>query len=221
MTETLRFRRSGSGDPLSSADLLRECGQRLTDPELWKEFQDRFHSTILKFVMRIMWNRFRNDCLEESCDLAQDIYLRLLSNNGRLLRHFNGETDISVKAFLTRVAVSVVSDHFRSIQSDKRRPAEIVSIEEARQGRDKELPGEAQPDLDIASILSWIDVERLMESETDKRNAARNILICKLHYVHEFTVSEIAEFPGFGLKPSAVGTVIQNMRTLMKKRMGR
>src|SRR6185436_19688883 len=107
----------------------------------------------------------------------------------------------------------------RSQQAGKRRPAEIISIEQARE-QGKNLAGEAS-DFDIASILSWIDVERLMESEPDRRHAARNVLICKLHYVDELTVSEIAEFPVFGLNRSAVGTVIQNMRAHLKKRMGR
>jgi RNA polymerase sigma factor (sigma-70 family) len=219
MTETLRFRRADSGGRPSPPDLLRECGERLTDPLLWKEFQAQFHQLILRSVTRIMWNRYRNDCLEEACDIAQDVYLRLLSNNGRLLRSFKGQTDLSARSFLSRVAVSVVSDHFRSQQADKRRPAEIISIEEARQ-QGKTLPGEAA-DLDIASILSWIDVERLMEAEPDRRHAARNVLICKLHYVDELTVSEIAEFPVFGLNRSAIGTVIQNMRSHLKKRMGK
>lgn len=219
MTETLRFRRSGSEDPLSSADLLRECGQRLTDPVLWKEFQARFHKTILTSITRVMWSRFRTDCLEEACDVAQDVYIRLLADKGRLLRSFKGETDLSVKSFLARVTVNIVSDHYRLQRADKRQPADIISIEHARQqGRD--LAGEGA-ELDVASILAWIDVERLMDSESDRRNAARNVLIFKLHYVDGFPVSEIAEFPAFGLKESAIHLVLQNMRTHLKKRMGR
>jgi RNA polymerase sigma factor (sigma-70 family) len=219
MTDTLRFRRTEAAGTLSSADLLRECGQRMTDPILWKQFQDRFHKTILTLVMRVMWNRFRNDCLDEACDLVQDVYMRMLDDNGRMLRSFRGDADFSVKAFLARVVLNVVSDHYRSMVAEKRGPAKIISIEDARdQGMD--LPGEAV-DLDIASILSWIDVERLMESESDRRNAARNILIFKLHYVDGFTVKEIAQFPSFGLKESAIDAVLQSMRSHLKKRMGR
>jgi len=219
MTETLRFRRDEAGGTLSSADLLRECGRRLTDSFLWKEFQNRFHKTIMTFVMRVMWNRFRSDCLEEACDLVQDVYLRMLDNNGRVLRSFKGEAEFSVKAFLARVVLNVVSDHYRTIQAGKRRPAEIISIEQARQqGRD--LSGEAT-DLDIRSILSWIDVERLMESDSDRRNAARNVLIFKLHHVDGFSVQEIAAFPGFGLKESSIHLVLQTMRENLKKRMGK
>jgi RNA polymerase sigma factor (sigma-70 family) len=219
MTDTLRFRRTEAGGTLSSADLLRECGQRMTDPVLWKQFQDRFHKPILTFVMRVMWNRFRNDCLEEACDLVQDVYLRMLDDNGRMLRSFRGDADFSVKAFLARVVLNVVSDHYRAQEAEKRGPAKIISIEDARElGR--ELPGEAI-DFDVASIISWIDVERLMESEPDRKKAARNILIFKLHYIDRFTVKEIAQFPAFGLKESAIDDVLESMRSHLRKRMGR
>jgi RNA polymerase sigma factor (sigma-70 family) len=218
MTDSLRFDRQFEGEPFSSADLLRLCGDRLTDAALWKEFQRRFHETVLTFVMRAMCNAFRNDCLEQACDMAQDVYLRMLDNNGRMLRSFKGDTDFSVKAFLSRVAVNVVSDHYRRSQAEKRRPAEVISIEDARQQK-REIPGEAV-ELDIASILSWIDVERLMDSESDRRNAARNVLIFKLHYVDGFSVQEIAEFPGFGLKETAIRDAINEMRAHLQKRMG-
>jgi RNA polymerase sigma factor (sigma-70 family) len=219
MTEPLRFGRQAAGGDLSSADLLRLCGQRLTDAALWKEFELRFQKTILTCVMRVMCNAFRNDCLEGACDMAQDVYLRMLDNNGRMLRSFKGDTDFSVKAFLSRVAVNVVSDHYRKSQAEKRRPADIISIDEARQ-QSREIPGEAA-EFDIASILSWIDVERLMDSESDRRNATRNVLIFKLHHVDGFSVQEIAEFPGFGLKETAIRDALNQMRTHLKKRMGK
>jgi RNA polymerase sigma factor (sigma-70 family) len=217
MTDAFRFGRQAAGEDLSSADLLRLCGQRLTDPALWKEFQRRFHKTVLTFVMRGMSNAFRDDRLEEVCDIAQDVYLRMLDNDGRMLRSFKGDTDFSVKAFLSRVAVNVVFDHYRRNNAEKRRPAEVISIEDARQqGRD--FAGEAV-ELDIASILSWIDVERLMDSESDRRNAARNVLIFKLHHVDGFSVQEIAGFPGFGLKETAIRDALAKMRAHLQRRM--
>lgn len=217
MTDTLRFGRQAAGEDLSSADLLRLCGQRLTDVALWKEFQRRFHKSVLTFVMRGMCNAFRNDRLEEACDIAQDVYLRMLDNNGRMLRSFKGDTDFSVKAFLSRVAVNVVFDHYRRSKADKRRPAEVISIEDARQ-QGHDIAGEAA-ELDIASILSWIDVERLMDSESDRRNAARNVLIFKLHHVDGFSVQEIAGFPGFGLKETAIRDALTKTRAHLQRRM--
>ena len=209
MTGPLRFSRQPAGE-LSSAELLRQCGESLTDAALWKEFQRRFQKTVMTHVMRTMCNTFRDDCVKEACDITQDVYLRMLENSGRVLRSFKGETDLSVKAFLARIAVNVVSDHYRKSQAEKRRPAEIISIEDARQ-QNRELPGEAA-DLDVASILAWIDVERLMATESDRRNAARNVLIFQLHHVDGFSVQEIAEFPGFGLKETAIRDALAQTR---------
>ncbi len=218
MRDFLRFGRRAIGESVSSADLLRLCGEHQSDAELWKEFQRRFHKTLLTFVMRAMCNAFRDDCLREACDITQDVYLRMLDNDGRMLRSFKGDTDFSVRAFLSRVVVNVVSDHYRKSQAEKRRPAEIISIEDARhQGRD--LVGEAV-EMDIASILSWIDVERLLDSESDRRNAARNVLLFKLHHVDGFSVQEIASFPGFGLKETAIRDALHQMRIHLQKRMG-
>ena len=152
------------------------------------------------------------------CDLVQDVYLRLLQNDRRIMSGFRGETDFSVFAFLGRTAMGVVSDYYRSQGAGKRRPAEIISIEEAR--RHEEEKGTPQ-DLDVTSILSWIDVRRLIESEPDRRNATRNVLIFKLHYVEGLTMREISQYPGFDLTEPAIEAILKNLRIALKKRMGR
>jgi RNA polymerase sigma factor (sigma-70 family) len=218
MTGPEGYGRSGDAEETSSGDLVRECGQKLTDPALWQRFQDRFHRPIMTYVVRVMWNRFRKDSIEDAGDLVQEVYLRLVRNNGRLLRSFKGQTDFSVKAFLSRIAMSVVSDHYRSQLAGKRKPAEVISIEHARH-RDEDPPGSAV-EINIPAVLSAIDVERLIEAESDRKNVMRNVLIFKLHYVDRFTVKEIAQFPGFGLKESAIDLILQNLRTSLRKRMG-
>jgi RNA polymerase sigma factor (sigma-70 family) len=214
VTETFGFRARGQNS--SSADLLRECGQKLTDPALWQQFEDRFHRTIMTYVLRVMRNRFRDENLGDARDLVQEVYLRLIANNGRWLRSFKGQTDFSVKAFLSRVTVSVVCDFYRSKRAEKRRSAEIISIEDARRQQEA---GESV-EINIPAVLSAIDVERLVDEEPDRRHAARNVLIFKLHVVDGLTIKEIAQFPSFGLKEKAIAVIIQNLKTSLKKRMG-
>ena len=204
---------------MSSADLLRECGRRLTDASLWKVFHERFHRQITTYVVRtVLMFRGKTDT-DLVCDLVQDVHLRLLKNNGRGMSGFRGETDFSVLAFLGRTAMGVVSDHYRSQQAGKRRPAEIISIEEARRHRAEEA--EIPADLDVTSILSWIDVQRLIDSEPDRRNATRNVLIFKLHYVEGLTVREISHYPGFNLTEAAIEVILKNLRNELRRRMGR
>lgn len=208
----------GSDEDTSSADLLRKCGERLTDSALWRQFQDRFHRTIMTYVLRVMWNRFKKDSIDDACDLVQEVYLRLVRNDGRWLRSFKGQTDFSAKAFLSRIAMSVVSDHYRFQQAQKRQPAEIISIEDARH-REQDTPGKAV-EINVPAVLSAIDVEKLIAAEADQKNAERNVLIFKLHFVDEFTVKEIAQFPGFGLKESAIDVILKNLRASLRERMG-
>lgn len=212
------FRQRGADNDVSSADLLRECGRRLTDAALWQEFQERFHRQLTVYVMRTIWKLNAKGNVDLICDLVQDVYLRLLQNNGRVMSGFRGETDFSVLAFLGRTAMGVVSDYYRARQAGKRQTAEIVSIDQARHQEERSNTAE---ELDVTSILSWIDVQRLVESEPDRRNATRNVLIFKLHYIEGLTVREISQYPGFDLTESAIEIILKNLRAQLKKRMGR
>ncbi|HET9217810.1 MAG TPA: sigma-70 family RNA polymerase sigma factor [Terriglobia bacterium] len=203
---------------MSSADLLRECGRRLTDANLWRIFHERFHRQITLYVIRtILMLRGKTEPALV-CDLVQDVYYRLLKNNGSILSGFRGETDFSALAFLGRTTMGIVSDYFRSQQADKRRPAEIVSFEHARR---EEASRDTPADLDVTSILEWIDVQRLIDSEPDRRHATRNVLIFKLHYVEGLTVREISQYPGFHLTEGAIEVILKNLRNELRRRMGR
>ncbi len=117
-------------------------------------------------------------------------------------------------AFLARISASVVQDHQRHGSSDKRR-AQVVSIESVQAA---ELGGIASPDSSefdssrLSSILSWIDVERIVEGDPDRKNAQRNALIFKLHYIDGFESAEISRFPGFELTKSGVETILARLR---------
>src|SRR5438067_13301005 len=116
-----RFRWQKAGDA-SAADLLRECGERLTDRVLWTKFQERFQGLIFLYLMRALrLRRIQDDVSDVVPDLAQEVYVRLVQHDGRILRSFRGATEFSVMAFLARVSFSVVQDHQRQITSEKRR----------------------------------------------------------------------------------------------------
>ena len=73
----------------------------------------------------------------------------------------------------------------------------------------------------MTAILSWIDVQRLIESEPDRKNATRNVLIFKLHHIEGLTMREISQYPGFDLTESAIEKILRNLRAQLRKRMGR
>ena len=122
MTDTVRrFRRHSAGEE-SADDLLPECGQKLTDRALWAKFQDRFQGLIFLYLLRAL--RFRSiqeDVTEIVPDLAQDVYMKLVQHDGRVLRSFRGETEFSAMAFLAKISASVVQDYHRHRGREKRR----------------------------------------------------------------------------------------------------
>ena len=215
MTDTVRrFRRHKSGE-LSAPDLLRECGLRLTDRTLWSLFQERFQGLIFLYLLRAL--RFRSiseDVNGIVPDLAQEVYLKLVQHDGRILRGFRGETEFSVMAFLTKISANVVQDFHRHSGRAKRR-GQVVSIDTVKVGEFGEKAMRESPEFDskaLSSILSWIDIERVVEGDPDRKNARRNALIFKLHYVDGFSPAEIARFPGFDLTSAGVETVLGRLR---------
>src|SRR5438093_6159548 len=137
-----RFRWQKAGDA-SAADLLRECGEKLTDRALWEKFQERFQGLIFLYLMRTLrLRRIQDDVADIVPDLAQEVYLRLVQHNGRILRSFRGTTEFSVMAFLARIAASVVQDHQRHGATEKRR-GQVVPIESAQAA---ELGGKSSAD---------------------------------------------------------------------------
>ena len=126
-----RFPWKRRGDT-SAADLVRECGEKLTDRALWSHFQERFQGLIFLYLMRsLRLERIKDDGAGIVPDLAQDVYLKLVQHDGRVLRSFRGTTEFSVMAFLARISASVVQDHYRQGLSAKRR-GQVIPIETAQ-----------------------------------------------------------------------------------------
>ena len=117
-------------------------------------------------------------------------------------------------AFLARISASVAQDHQRHGASN-RRGGQVISIESAHAA---ELGGKVSrdtPEFDssrLSSILSWIDIERIVEGDPDRKSARRNALIFKLHYIDGFESGEISEYPGFELTKSGVETILARLR---------
>ena len=215
MTNTVPFRRRGSNE-ISNADLLRECGQKLTDRELWELFQERLQKELFVYLLRTLKHYSkRDDVIELVADLGQEVYVRLVHSNGAMMRNFRGENDLSVRTFLARVCLSVVADHFRREGRVKRSNDNVVSIEDIREMI--ETPRHERDELDMTSVLSWIDIERIVASDPDHKNAQRNALIFKLFFIDGLKAEEIARFPGFDLSESGVGSVLARLRKRIKK----
>jgi DNA-directed RNA polymerase specialized sigma24 family protein len=215
MTEsTRRFPWRQAGET-SAADLLRECGEKLTNRVLWTKFQDSFQGLIFLYLLRSLHFRGILDDAEGIVpDLAQEVYLRLVQHDGRILRTFRGTTEYSVMAFLARISATVVRDYQRQGGANKR-GGQVIPIDRSRVAEREDRGLSETADYDSGrfnSILAWVDVQRVVDSDSDRKNAARNALIFKLHYVDGFTAAEIARSPGFELTKAGVETILNRLR---------
>src|SRR5215470_9330204 len=191
-----RFRSKTTGET-AAADLVRECGLKLTDRTLWKSFQDRFRGLIFLYLIRSLRLRGLHSEIEGLVqDLAQEVYVRLVQHDGRILRAFRGTSEFSVMAFLAKVSSSVVHDYIRH-GTTARRHGDVIPLEQlrSREGSDKASPDSPEFDSSqLSAILSWIDIERIVAGDSDRKNAQRNALIFKLHYIDGFDSGEISHF---------------------------
>ena len=207
-----RWKKSGAA---SAPDLVRECGEKLTDRELWRQFQERFQRLIFTYVMRsLQLRRVQDDVTGIVPDLAQEVYLRLVQNEGRALRLFKGSTEFSVRAFLAKISASVVRDYQRHAMRDKR-GGQVIPIDDVTAAELKRKKSIDVPEFDssqLSAILAWIDMERIIEGDPDRKNARRNALIFQLHYLDGLECEEIARFPGFELTGTGVQTILARLR---------
>jgi RNA polymerase sigma-70 factor (ECF subfamily) len=98
---------------MTHEDLLEHC-IRGTD-KAWLEFERRFQPLIVHTVAILAkrWGDFSQDLIE---DLAQEVFMKLRSNENAILRSFRSTHELSFYKFLKTVAATSVSDHFRSTQ---------------------------------------------------------------------------------------------------------
>ena len=217
MADSEQFRGGSTGE-ISSAELIRQCGRELTDRALWEQFTQRFQKQIFLYLMRVLkFHSKRDDMTELIPELAQEVYLRLCHNEGTMMQEFRGETDFSVAAFFGRVCASVAIDHLRRNDSLKRSGGTVVSIDDAREKEKVNNSGRDYSELNEDAILKWIDVEKLAAADPDPKNAKRNSIILKLHFVDGMTTEEISQFPGFDLTERGVGSVISRLRKRIRK----
>jgi RNA polymerase sigma factor (sigma-70 family) len=209
---------------LSLAALIRQCGHS-DDPQFWRMFLQRCHRQVLLYVYRrCQLNKNLKADSEVLNDLAQEVYMYLLSNNRRALREFRGDTDASVQAYLAQIVRSVVVDHLRKRES-KKRMAVLVSLDQEVGTEDLGhtlaaiLPAktESQPDQMLEERLASEQLHKMLLSILSGKNATRDALIFRLHVLQELTVAEIANLPTFAMSVENVEVIIRRTREKLRR----
>jgi RNA polymerase sigma factor (sigma-70 family) len=204
-----------SQSSLTACELLAECAKDLGNAVVWDEFYSRYRRKILTYLWRAfaMAGGRSEDFLRHADDWLQDVFTKLVQNDGHVVRSFRGTNDISVYAFLASIALSTVVDHQRSGRAVRRR-AQLVSLEDLREFNSSRNRWDAR----ITALLDLIDVEKALKTDEQSKNPNRDLLIFKLHFVEGLTAREIASIPGFNLTTSGLEKVLTRLRSRISRK---
>jgi RNA polymerase sigma factor (sigma-70 family) len=215
--------KEGQPQSLSAVELISRCGND-DDPAVWSEFVACFHRRILLYVLRELHLFGLNTVAPDTVsDLTQEVYLRLLSNDRKVLREFKGDTEYAVLAYLACIVHSVISDQIRRERRLKRSVSltrlDMVENENKAQLNLAEiLPPEEtfSPDRMLSERLAPARLRALLTSTLTGANASRDAIIFQLHIVNGLSAREIAELPALGMTVVNVEAVIRRTRERLR-----
>jgi RNA polymerase sigma-70 factor (ECF subfamily) len=198
----------------SAEELVRACVEA-GNSEAWNEFVCRFRKLIACVVMRIA-RKYGESSPAIVDDLVQDVYLKVCSDNCRLLREFEPQHPDAFFGMLSVVAVNVAHDHFRARRSGKRGSGIFDS--------DLAEVDTFVPDTHSAGS-AFIEREILLQEidgvlgEIASPTAARDREIFWLYYRHGFTAKAIAAITYLNLTTKGVESILYRLTRYVRERL--
>jgi len=195
-------------------DLARICGDS-GDKEAWLEFVRRFQRPIALVVLRIARGWGVNSAAVVD-DLVQEAFLRLCSEDCRLLKTFVPREPDSIIGYLKVIASNVTHDHFRAEGSQKRggRLRRLENDEE-----DENLfPAPHQEGKAERAVLMG-EIDQILESLVPDTLIERDRSIFWLYYCQGFSAREIAAIAATGLTVKGVESSIHRSTKLIRQAM--
>jgi RNA polymerase sigma-70 factor, ECF subfamily len=200
---------------LTIEELVRRCTAS-GEIGAWEEFVRRFHRLIATVVLRTAL-RLGDSSTQTVDDLIQETYLKLCSDNFRLLRNFDERHPDAFLGYLKVVTANVVRDSFKSFRTQKRGSDRIRDIP------DYAVPAAGE---DSAGSPKFIErevliqeIQRCLDLCVVGTNRERNNKIFWLHYRTGLSAGAIACLPGIGLETKGVETVISRITQDLRKRL--
>ena len=197
---------------LPANELARLCCDA-GNPDAWSEFQGRFHRTIQLAIIRA-------GCRvpEEIEDLEQDVALRLVADDYRILRNFKPIKDDSIYAFLATVAQNATRDYLRSRQAQK-----VPNARHRFEMEDGDLSFIVSPPSrnDSPEWHIFLDqIDRFLKTLMPEPITMRDYNIFWMFYRTGLTAQEICRVPAIGLGVKGVEASIHRTKQRLKEKFG-
>jgi RNA polymerase sigma-70 factor (ECF subfamily) len=189
---------------LSSDELVAICSQS-HDPEAWREFVSRFHPVIATTALRVarIWAKPSKELVD---DLVQETYVKICSQQRRVLREFIPRHEDSIFGYLKVLTTNVVHDHFKALNCNKRggkaHPTENADMELLAMNSDQN----SEACLHRKILLD--ELERTLKNCVAPENYAQTRTIFWLYFRAGLTARAIASMSVFGLSTKGVESTI-------------
>jgi len=169
------------------------------DARAWEEFLRRYESLIQAVAKRTA-RRYPNTYTGVCDDLVQDVYLKLATDHGRILRGFRYRKPGSDRSFLAVVTANWVRDFFKMKDQASTEPISADDLSDAVDYTAKLFAREVD------------DVLRRFATEKERE-------IVWLFYRYSLTAREIALIPSLELTEDGVESVLFRMRVLIREKL--
>ncbi|MBC8184229.1 sigma-70 family RNA polymerase sigma factor [candidate division KSB1 bacterium] len=216
---------------ISHFELVNLCCQESQNRNAWIEFCSRYDEHIWSVVFRECEekNIFNNFSLSKQVvkDLVQEVYMKLVDNEKKALRDFQGAYKNSIYLYLGTIAKNVVRNYFVKMGAQKR-PQIYGSLDDVVVVSDD---GEKIHVIDqIESKQHNVEDKlklKILEEEIDEildkflrgRTKQRNKIVFKLHFYEGLTAEEISTQFNFEISESRVINLISEIKVLLRKEL--
>jgi RNA polymerase sigma factor (sigma-70 family) len=221
-------------DELTVFQLLDRCLQRPLDEAAWNEFVRRYDPAIRAHVARTYRVRasqetdrrpqFPDDLID---DLVQAVYVRLIEQGSRALKHFEGNRENSIYYYLGIISMNVVRDSFREAKAYKR-PKISFSLDELLEPNgESAILKDAISDIDGRpatfpnSRFTIDEIESALKRSVGPKHRVRDMLIFKLRHFEGLTHEEIQRALGLDVSPVGIGSILNRINSRLRERLKR
>ena len=199
--------------------LLRRCAAG-GDEAAWRRFLDLFGPALSAGVRRVARQAGMPGDPASREELLQEVYCRLLENDGRILRDCHGDTAPAVAVYLRRVAESTAVDRLRLLTAAKRGRHLLVRLRDADRGRWRssfiaETPG---PEARLLARERRRRAFARCSGLVGGRSPRRDLSVLFLAYCRGLSSREIARRLGGGLTPARVDSLMHRVRRRLARR---
>jgi len=198
----------------NARELIWRCA-RQRDFETWEEFQKRYERWLTVGVNRTLVRYEAKVSQDDRADLLQEVYCRLLENDGQRLLRCRGEVEASVVVYLARIAESVVVDHLRSRGAAKRGRDRLVEIGEHQtavlEQRIADCRHSPEQQMLWRERREWF-LARCRRILAGRPTARRDFQILYLALFEGWTSREISARTESAMTPSAIDSLIHRLK---------